>query len=118
MVLVGVKVQAQVGVEIGGGVPRWNPLGDLRISQAQVELRLDLGLAREFAMNIERLKDKDSGPIYAPRRGNPAVMDRTHHIYTNGEDPSKGWDVLPHEYKKAIDKRNKIEQQPTGEWSI
>jgi len=39
------------------GVPRRNSLGDLkipvRISQAQVGLRRDLGMVREFAMNIE-----------------------------------------------------------------
>ena len=42
----------------GGGVPRRNSLGDLkipaRISQAQVGLRRDLGMVREFATNIER----------------------------------------------------------------
>jgi hypothetical protein len=41
-----------------GNVPRRNSLGDLkipaRISQAQVGLRRDLGMVREFAMNIER----------------------------------------------------------------
>jgi hypothetical protein len=36
----------------------------------------------------------------------------------NREDLSKGYDVLPREYKKAVDKLNKIEQQPTGEGSI
>ena len=42
----------------GGGLPRRNSLGDLkipaRISQAQVGLRRDLGLVREFASNVER----------------------------------------------------------------
>ena len=42
----------------GGGVPRRNSLGDLkipaRISQAQVGLRRDLGMVREFASNVER----------------------------------------------------------------
>ena len=41
-----------------GSVPRWNSLGDLkipaRISLAQVGLRRDLGMVREFATNIER----------------------------------------------------------------
>ncbi|KAF9556529.1 hypothetical protein CPC08DRAFT_641440 [Agrocybe pediades] len=38
--------------------PRRNSLGDLkipaRISQAQVALRRDLGMVREFASNVER----------------------------------------------------------------
>ncbi|KAF7972308.1 hypothetical protein HWV62_18486 [Athelia sp. TMB] len=42
------------------GVPRRNSLGDLkiptRISQAQVSLRRDLGLVREFAGSVEQLK--------------------------------------------------------------
>ena len=41
-----------------GGLPRRNSLGDLkipaRISQAQVGLRRDLGMVREFASNAER----------------------------------------------------------------
>ena len=41
-----------------GGLPRQNSLGDLkipaRISQAQVGLRRDLGMVREFASNVER----------------------------------------------------------------
>ena len=41
-----------------GGLPRRNSLGDLkipaRISQAQVGLRRDLGMVREFASNVER----------------------------------------------------------------
>ena len=41
----------------GGGLPRRNSLGDLkipaRISQAQVGLRGDLGLVREFASSVE-----------------------------------------------------------------
>ena len=41
-----------------GNVPRRNLLGDLkipaRISQVQVGLHRDLGMVREFAMNIER----------------------------------------------------------------
>ncbi|KAF8968624.1 hypothetical protein BDZ97DRAFT_1755279 [Flammula alnicola] len=44
-----------------GGVPRRNSLGDLkipaRISQAQVGIRRDLGMVREFATNVEQLKD-------------------------------------------------------------
>ncbi|KAH9913710.1 uncharacterized protein B0H18DRAFT_1047727 [Fomitopsis serialis] len=43
-----------------GSVPRRNSLGDLkipaRISQAQVGLRRDLGMVREFAASIEQLK--------------------------------------------------------------
>ncbi|KAG7099204.1 hypothetical protein E1B28_001071 [Marasmius oreades] len=42
-------------------VPRRNSLGDLkipaRISQAQVGLRRDLGMVREFAANVEQLKE-------------------------------------------------------------
>ena len=42
----------------GGGIPRRNSLGDLKIpakiSQAQVGLRRDLGMVREFASNVER----------------------------------------------------------------
>ena len=42
----------------GGRLPRRNSLGDLkiptRISQAQVGLRRDLGMVREFASNVER----------------------------------------------------------------
>jgi len=64
------------------------------------------------------IKNKAEGVIPAPRRGNPAVMDPTHHIYTNPEDPSKGYHVLPKEYKKAVDRHNKIAGQPTGEGSI
>ena len=45
------------GVGGGGGLPRRNSLGDLkipaRISQAQVGLRTDLGMVREFASNVE-----------------------------------------------------------------
>ena len=41
-----------------GGLPRRNSLGDLkipaRISQAQVGLRRDLGMVREFATSVER----------------------------------------------------------------
>jgi hypothetical protein len=41
-----------------GGIPRRNSLGDLKIpakiSQAQVGLRRDLGMVREFASNVER----------------------------------------------------------------
>ncbi|TFK61550.1 hypothetical protein BDN72DRAFT_438768 [Pluteus cervinus] len=47
---------------VGGIImPRRNSLGDLkipaRISQAQVGLRRDLGMVREFAANVEQLKD-------------------------------------------------------------
>jgi hypothetical protein len=46
------------GLSGDGNVPRRNSLGDLkipaRISQAQVGLRRDLGMVREFAMNVER----------------------------------------------------------------
>ncbi|KAF9546041.1 hypothetical protein CPC08DRAFT_620469, partial [Agrocybe pediades] len=49
------------GMGMGVGVPstpRRNLLGDLkipaRISQAQVALRRDLGMVREFASNVER----------------------------------------------------------------
>ena len=42
----------------GGGLPRRILLGDLkipaRISQAQVGLRRDLGMVREFASRVER----------------------------------------------------------------
>ncbi|KAJ7205425.1 hypothetical protein GGX14DRAFT_367964 [Mycena pura] len=45
----------------GGGAMRRNSLGDLkipaRISEAQVGLRRDLGLVREFARNVEELKE-------------------------------------------------------------
>ena len=45
-------------VGVSASVPRWNSLGDLkipaRISQAQVGPRRDLGVVREFAMDIER----------------------------------------------------------------
>ncbi|KAJ7304614.1 hypothetical protein DFH08DRAFT_903084 [Mycena albidolilacea] len=45
----------------GTGTMRRNSLGDLkipaRISQAQVGLRRDLGMVREFARNVEELKD-------------------------------------------------------------
>ncbi|KAJ7433508.1 hypothetical protein B0H11DRAFT_1758852, partial [Mycena galericulata] len=41
----------------GSGTMRRNSLGDLkipaRIGQAQVELRRDLGMVREFARNVE-----------------------------------------------------------------
>lgn len=36
--------------------------------------------------------------ITVPRRGNPVILDPTHHIYTN-----QGYHVLHHEYKKAVD---------------
>ncbi|KAK7468890.1 hypothetical protein VKT23_003387 [Stygiomarasmius scandens] len=46
---------------ISGSVPRRNSLGDLkipaRITRAQDGLRRDLGMVREFAANIEQLKD-------------------------------------------------------------
>ncbi|KAJ6539847.1 hypothetical protein DFH09DRAFT_929926 [Mycena vulgaris] len=45
----------------GSGTMRRNSLGDLkipaRISQAQVGLRRDLGMVREFARNVEELKE-------------------------------------------------------------
>ncbi|KAJ7465938.1 hypothetical protein FB451DRAFT_1561245 [Mycena latifolia] len=45
----------------GAGTMRRNSLGDLkipaRISQAQVGLRRDLGMVREFARNVEELKE-------------------------------------------------------------
>ncbi|KAI9435038.1 hypothetical protein H4582DRAFT_2059614 [Lactarius indigo] len=47
-----------------GIVPRRNSLGDLkipaRISQAQVGLKRDLGMVREFATEVERLKELQS----------------------------------------------------------
>jgi len=47
-----------IGGGAGGGPMRRNSLGDLkipaRISQAQVGLRRDLGMVREFATNVER----------------------------------------------------------------
>ncbi|KAI9461876.1 hypothetical protein F5148DRAFT_1214570 [Russula earlei] len=47
-----------------GIVPRRNSLGDLkipaRISQAQVGLKRDLGMVREFAAEVERLKELHS----------------------------------------------------------
>ena len=57
---VGVSASDAAGGNAGASasVPRRNSLGDLkipaRISQAQVGLRRDLGMVREFAMNIER----------------------------------------------------------------
>jgi hypothetical protein len=48
------------GIGTGGspGVPRRNSLGDLkipaRITQAQVGLKRDMGMVREFAANVER----------------------------------------------------------------
>ncbi|KAF8129752.1 hypothetical protein EV363DRAFT_1336289 [Boletus edulis] len=45
-------------------VPRRNSLGDLkipaRISQAQIGLKRDLGLVREFATNVDKLKELQS----------------------------------------------------------
>jgi len=47
-----------IGGGAGGGPMRRNSLADLkipgRISQAQVGLRYDLGMVREFATNVER----------------------------------------------------------------
>ncbi|KAF8970841.1 hypothetical protein BDZ97DRAFT_1914317 [Flammula alnicola] len=54
------------------------------------------------------IRDKGGNIITAPRRGNPLVMDPTHHIYTNAADPANGYHVLPHAYKKAVDKHNAI----------
>ncbi|KAJ6568111.1 hypothetical protein B0H10DRAFT_2109893 [Mycena sp. CBHHK59/15] len=53
---------ATVSTSAGGaGTMRRNSLGDLkipaRISQAQVGLRRDLGMVREFARNVEELKE-------------------------------------------------------------
>ncbi|KAI0259439.1 hypothetical protein BC834DRAFT_974247 [Gloeopeniophorella convolvens] len=49
---------------VTGIVPRRNSLGDLkipaRISQAQVGLKRDLGMVREFAAGVEKLKDLQS----------------------------------------------------------
>lgn len=54
----GVITVAQTGSPSSANVPRRNSLGDLkiptRISQAQISLRRDLGLVREFAANVER----------------------------------------------------------------
>ncbi|KAF9270209.1 hypothetical protein L218DRAFT_939238 [Marasmius fiardii PR-910] len=56
-------VPAIVGSSVvrDNNVPRRNSLGDLkipaRISQAQVGLRRDLGMVREFAANVEQLKE-------------------------------------------------------------
>ena len=65
-----------------------------------------------------QIKDQAHNVIPAPRRGNPAIMDPTHQVYTNPSNPAQGYHVLPHEYKKAVDKYNKIGGQPTGEGSI
>lgn len=52
------SIVAGASIGNGGVVPRRNSLGDLkipvRISQAQVGLRRDLGMVREFAANVER----------------------------------------------------------------
>ncbi|KAJ7473756.1 hypothetical protein B0H11DRAFT_1614368, partial [Mycena galericulata] len=57
---VSAAVASPVGAA-GSGTMRRNSLGDLkipaRISQAQVGLRRDLGMVREFARNVEELKE-------------------------------------------------------------
>ena len=54
----GLSLASGSGSGAGGALPRRNSLGDLkipaRISQAQVGLRRDLGMVREFASNVER----------------------------------------------------------------
>jgi hypothetical protein len=64
------------------------------------------------------IKDKHGNILHAPRRGNPAMMDPTHHIYTNKDNHADGYHVLPHAYKKAVDNHNRNTHQPTGEGSI
>ncbi|KAF8264574.1 hypothetical protein EI94DRAFT_1738197 [Lactarius quietus] len=71
---------------VTGIVPRRNSLGDLkipaRISQAQVGLKRDLGMVREFAAEVERLKElqgvyqtltvEAQGILLEPSRNTPA----------------------------------------------
>ncbi|KAF8155422.1 hypothetical protein B0H34DRAFT_713210 [Crassisporium funariophilum] len=58
--------------------------------------------------------DKHGASIGAPRHGNPAILDPTHHIYTNKENPADGYKGLPIEYKKAVDKKRKAEGKQPG----
>ncbi|KAF7797262.1 hypothetical protein EIP86_008455 [Pleurotus ostreatoroseus] len=57
----GRSTQAPKERDLGGNVPRRNSLGDLkipeRITQAQVGLRRNLDMVRDFAANISRLKE-------------------------------------------------------------
>lgn len=65
-----------------------------------------------------KILNKEGDPILIPRRSDPTKMFQVHHVYTNSDDPPHGYHNLPHDYKNAVDKLNKIEGQPTGEGSI
>ncbi|KAF8552674.1 hypothetical protein OG21DRAFT_1604557 [Imleria badia] len=60
----GRTTQAPIPSPSNVSVPRRNSLGDLkipaRISQAQIGLKRDLGLVREFATSVDRLKELQS----------------------------------------------------------
>ncbi|KAF9524755.1 hypothetical protein CPB83DRAFT_909652 [Crepidotus variabilis] len=61
-IVIGKESASSIGPASGAShPPRRNSLGDLkipaRISQAQVGLRRDLGMVRDFAANVEQLKD-------------------------------------------------------------
>jgi len=64
------------------------------------------------------IRDIRGNIITAPRRGNPDVMDPTHHIYANSKDPTQGYHSLPIKYRKAVDRLHNVEGQPTGEGTI
>jgi len=58
--------------------------------------------SRDARMHISaEIRDKNGRIIEAPRHGNPAILDPTHHIVVHG-----GYDALPHEYKHAVDHSN------------
>ncbi|KDQ57716.1 hypothetical protein JAAARDRAFT_35403 [Jaapia argillacea MUCL 33604] len=83
---------AAVGSSVGGAsgaVPRRNSLGDLkipaRISQAQVGLRRDLVMVKDFAGSVEKLKDLQS--IYSSLIVEVFAVLETHH-QERGPTPS------------------------------
>ncbi|KAF8155434.1 hypothetical protein B0H34DRAFT_859840 [Crassisporium funariophilum] len=60
------------------------------------------------------IHDIHGAVIGAPRRGNPAIVDPTHHIYVNKDHPADGYKNLPIEYTKAVYKKRKAEGKTPG----
>ncbi|PPQ71022.1 hypothetical protein CVT25_008384 [Psilocybe cyanescens] len=54
-----------------------------------------------------QIKDAHGHIIEAPRRGNPAIMDPTHHIYVDKAS-------LPHHFTKAVEKKQHREGRHGG----
>ncbi|KAI0295605.1 hypothetical protein B0F90DRAFT_1820436 [Multifurca ochricompacta] len=75
-----------------GIVPRRNSLGDLkipaRISQAQVGLKRDLGMVREFAAEVEKLKDIQSVYQSLEVEAQAVLLERARHPPPRATSPT------------------------------